>query len=133
MKRKTHLIGAILFAFLGYFIWIYLQRAFISSSDPSIQTIINSISSMEISFFFIMIASSLLGGVLPDWLDPPLTRHHRFVAHSRILLYFLIIIWVVLLMLILIENSLPLFSIYFLVFGYISHLLLDSLTPAGLQ
>ena len=133
MRRKTHLIGALCFAILGYFIWHFTRRAFFLPTEPSVISMLTSIFSMEVSLFFVMVFSSFFGGTLPDILDPPFTSRHRFFAHSKLLLYILVIIWAVTLFILLTNRNLWIWLVYFFLLGYISHLLLDSLTPAGLR
>ncbi len=132
MRRKTHLIGAFLFAVLGYFIWYSIRRAFLFPPGPSLISTLTSVLSMEVKLFFVMVFSSLFGGTLPDVLDPPFSKHHRFVAHSKILFYLLLITLFYSLYILLTDPSLLFWSIYFFILGYISHLVLDSRTAAGL-
>ncbi|MEF8874827.1 MAG: hypothetical protein V5A88_09210 [Candidatus Thermoplasmatota archaeon] len=127
------MVGAVIFAFLGYFIWHFLHRTFFIPPEPSFRSTLTSILSMEVMLFFIMIFSSIFGGSLPDILDPPFTSHHRAFAHSRMLFYILIIIWIVTLFSLLTDSNLFIWILYFFLLGYISHLVLDSRTPAGLQ
>ncbi len=133
MRRKSHLIGALCFAVLGYFIWYFIRRAFFLPSDPSLISTLTSIFPMKISLFFVMVFSSSFGGTLPDILDPPFTSHHRFFAHSKVLLYILMILWAISLFMLLTDPNLWVWLVYFFLLGYISHLFLDSLTPAGLR
>jgi len=133
MRKKAHLIGAIFFAIIGYFIWHFLRRVFYLPPDPSLHSTLTSILSMEVKIFFIMIFSSLFGGSLPDILDPPLTKRHRYFAHSKILFYLLIVVWIITLFALLNDPDLIVWSLYFFLLGYISHLILDSFTPAGLR
>lgn len=133
MRRKTHTIGALIFGVLGYFIWHLIRRVFFLPPDPSLTSTLTSIFSMEVRIFFVMISSSFLGGVLPDILDPPFSHRHRFLAHSKILFYLLLIMSIVSLFILLTDPNLIIWIIYFFLLGYISHLALDSLTPAGLQ
>ncbi len=133
MRKKLHLIGSVSFACISYFIWHFLDRFIILRSTPSLKNTIYSIFSIEISLFFIMILSSYIGGILPDILDPPFTKYHRYYAHSKIVLIVLIILWGFSLFILLIEENMIGWFIHFLLIGYISHLILDSFTPAGLQ
>lgn len=133
MNKRTHMLGAVIFAILGYAVWHFLRRLFFIPPDPSLLSALSSILSMEVKLFFIMILSSIFGGSLPDILDPPFSRHHRAFAHSRILFYILIVIWMITLFTLLNDPSLIIWILYFFLLGYISHLALDSRTPAGLQ
>ncbi|MFP4006311.1 MAG: metal-dependent hydrolase [Candidatus Hadarchaeia archaeon] len=80
-----------------------------------------------------MILSSLFGGTLPDILDPPFSSRHRFLAHSKLLLCIFLVMWIASLFVLLTDPNSWIWTIYFFLLGYISHLLLDSLTPAGLH
>ena len=133
MKKKTHMLGAILFAIIGYFIWHFLRRVFYLPPDPSLHSTLTSILYMEVKLFLIMIFSSLFGGSLPDILDPPFSKRHRYFAHSKILFYVLIVIWIITSYILLNDPNLTIWILYFFLLGYISHLALDSFTPAGLQ
>ncbi|MBS3816125.1 MAG: metal-dependent hydrolase [Candidatus Thermoplasmatota archaeon] len=127
------MIGAVFFAVLGYLIWHSLHVAFLLPPKPSISSTLTSFLSMEVKIFFVMISASLVGGSIPDILDPPFSRRHRAFAHSKVLLYLFIIIWTVSLFTLLTDPNLIIWFVYFFLLGYISHLALDSLTPAGLQ
>jgi len=133
MRRKSHLIGAILFAILGYFTWHFIRKTLFLPSDASLISTLTSIFSMKVNLFFLMVFSSFFGGILPDILDPPITSRHRFFAHSKVLLYFLVMMWIISLFVLLTDPNLLIWTFYFFLLGYISHLLLDSLTPAGLR
>ena len=133
MRRKSHLIGALFFAVLGYFIWYFIRRAFFIPSNPSLISTLTSIFSMEVSLFFLMVFSSFFGGTLPDFLDPPFSSRHRFIAHSKVLLFILVTMCIISFVLLLTAPSPLLWFVYFFLLGYISHLFLDSLTPAGLR
>ncbi len=133
MKKRTHMIAAVTFAVLGYFIWHFLRRTFYIPPDPSLHSTLTSILSMEVKLFLVMIFSSLFGGSLPDILDPPFSKRHRDFAHSKILFYILIVIWAITLFTLLNDPNLITWILYFFLLGYISHLVLDSFTPAGLQ
>ncbi len=133
MKKKAHMIGAVIFAVSGYYIWHFLHRAFFIPPDPSLRATLTSILSMEVLLFFIMILFSMIGGTLPDILDPPFTRRHRYLAHSKALLFLFTLAWSITLYFLLVDRSTVTWIIYFFLLGYISHLVLDSLTPAGLR
>ncbi|MFP4050143.1 MAG: metal-dependent hydrolase [Thermoplasmata archaeon] len=80
-----------------------------------------------------MIGFSVLGGILPDILDPPFTKRHRRYAHSKILLIIFLTILLITVVLIFIKRgNIILWSLYYFLVGYISHLVLDSFTPGGL-
>ena len=132
MRRRTHTLGALIFSVIGYSIWHFLRRVFFLPPDPSIISSLTAILSMEVKIFFMMIGSSILGGTLPDILDPPFTSRHRSFAHSKILLYLFISIWFASLFILLTSPTLLIWIVYFFILGYISHLILDSRTPAGL-
>ncbi|MFP3871392.1 MAG: hypothetical protein ACOC55_03340 [Candidatus Natronoplasma sp.] len=133
MKKRAHMIGAIIFAVLAYYMWHFLHRALFIPPDPSLHSTLTSILSMEVFLFFIMIFSSMFGGTLPDILDPPFTSHHRAFAHSKALLLVFTLAWLIALYVLLVGRSTMIWGLYFFLSGYISHLLMDSRTPAGLQ
>jgi len=78
----------------------------------------------------------VVGSVMPDILEPAITRRHRGMCHSRgalILMVFLFGVTALTTIVSLFFAHLPEFysaSCFFL--GYLFHLLADSLTPAGL-
>lgn len=133
MRRRTHTIGALVFGILGHIIWHFLRTVFFLPSDPSLVQSLSSLFSMEVKIFLIMILSSLFGGTLPDILDPPFSSRHRFLAHSKLLLCIFLVMWIASLFVLLTDPNSWIWTIYFFLLGYISHLLLDSLTPAGLH
>ncbi len=130
MKRNTHIIGAIVFAVIGtVIIKILLNGAIPNNIISLIYILIN----MNFLLFLLMIISSLIGGIIPDILDPPFTKHHRRYAHSKILLLiFLTLSCITVILIYFQRDNFMLWFIYYFLIGYISHLILDSLTPAGL-
>ncbi len=82
----------------------------------------------------IALASSTLGAVLPDVIEPPRNRRHRKFFHSLVflvlLLAFLHNTYTLLLIGGLADEAA--FCLLFAGAGYASHLVLDALTPAGL-
>lgn len=133
MRRRAHTIGALIFGAIGYSIWHFLRSAFFLPVDPSVFSSFTAILNMDLKIFFIFIGSSFLGATLPDILDPPFSSRHRAFAHSKILLYLFMILWVLSLYIILTTQTLSMWSVYFFLSGYVSHLVLDSMTPAGLR
>jgi membrane-bound metal-dependent hydrolase YbcI (DUF457 family) len=71
-----------------------------------------------------------LGAIMPDFLDPPGNWNHRKFFHSRRLFKLISVIAVAAFVMGFFYRSL--FLISFSCLGYISHLLLDLTTPAGL-
>lgn len=130
MRRKAHIIGSIIFAVIGTILLnIVLNRTF----PKNIINLLKILLNMRAYIFLIMIMSSVFGGLIPDILDPPFTKRHRRYAHSKILFYIFIVILIVTSSLIIIkDNNLILWIIYYFLLGYISHLVLDSFTTAGL-
>ncbi len=130
MKRNAHIAGSIIFALIG----TILIKIFLKQSVPSNFTnLLKILLNMRVYIFLIMIGSSVFGGLIPDILDPPFTKKHRRYAHSKILFFIFVILLGITSILILIQNNnLILWTIYYFLLGYISHLILDSLTPAGL-
>ena len=76
------------------------------------------------------------GSVMPDILEPAITRRHRGMCHSRgalILMVFLFGVTALTTTVSLSFARLPaLYSASCFFLGYVCHLLADSLTPAGL-
>lgn len=130
MKRNTHIIGSIIFALIG----TLLIKIVLSRSIPEdVIEILNIFIKIHPLIFLIMIVASITGGIMPDILDPPFTKRHRRYAHSKILLLlFLIITLITIVLIFLNRDRLILWLIYYFLIGYISHLILDSFTPAGL-
>ena len=130
MKRNAHIIGSILFTILGT---ISIKIVMSQSVPNNFINLLKILLNMRVYIFLIMIGSSVIGGIIPDILDPPFTKRHRRYAHSKILFFIFIILLGITSILILIQNlNLILWTIYYFLIGYISHLILDSITPAGL-
>lgn len=95
--------------------------------------ILRDIDFEELDFLDLVAASvgGILGGIVPDFIDPPNNPNHRAFAHSWIGgggSNVAIFEWI---------NSLnlhPTFKWFLrgLILGYLSHLILDSTTPKGL-
>ncbi len=128
MRKNTHIVGAIFFGVLGFLILESIRHWAL----PYIGWSLYPLSTNGYISLMLMIPSSFIGGVLPDIIDPPFTKKHRRFAHSKALLFILLILWIISLTAILNENSLGVLSVYYFLLGYISHLSLDSLTPSGL-
>ena len=130
MKRNAHITASIIFAIIGTIIINIILHGYL---PDNIISIFNLFLNMRVYVFLIMIGSSVIGGIIPDILDPPFTKHHRRYAHSKILLLiFLKLSCITVVLIYLQRDNLILWSIYYFLIGYISHLILDSLTPAGL-
>jgi inner membrane protein len=82
----------------------------------------------------VALASSMIGSVLPDIIEPPRNRRHRKFFHSLVFLALLLAFM---------HNTYALlltggladeitFIFFFAGAGYASHLVLDALTPSGL-
>jgi inner membrane protein len=82
----------------------------------------------------VALASSMIGSVLPDIIEPPRNRRHRKFFHSLVFLALLLAFM---------HNTYALlltggladevaFGLFFAVAGYVSHLILDALTPSRL-
>lgn len=114
--RKTHMTAGVLVSFI--LIWHLVSKGLVLSSE----------------LLPIALAASTLGAVLPDLLEPPGNRRHRKFFHSLLCL--------ALLLLFLSQTYLSFltadpadevtFGLFFAGAGYVSHLVLDALTPAGL-
>jgi membrane-bound metal-dependent hydrolase YbcI (DUF457 family) len=129
MRRKTHIIAALAFSFTSYLIYFLLEKMTI---PRSINSLIFIFGNMNVYTFFIIVIFSFLGGILPDILDPPITSRHRKYAHSKILLLSFFIIWLIVLFSLKSSWNVGKASIFFFITGYLSHLVLDSFTSAGL-
>ena len=130
MKKNTHIASAIIFSLIGtIFIDIILE----GNIPNNISYFLNIFFNMPLYVFLIMIGSSIAGGIIPDILDPPFTKGHRRYAHSKaLLLLFIIFLFITIILIYLRKQNLVLWIIYYFLIGYISHLFLDSFTPAGL-
>lgn len=130
MKRNAHITGSIIFAIIGTIIINIILNGYLPNN---IIFLFNLFLNMRVYVFLIMIGSSVMGGIIPDILDPPFTKRHRRYAHSKILLLiFLTLSSITVILIYFQQDNLILWSIYYFLIGYISHLILDSLTPAGL-
>ena len=128
MRRNTHFIGGILFGLAGYFILVSIQSNSISPYSIFFDLFEESMM-IKTTLLFLFLT---LGALIPDKLDPPFSPKHRKFAHSKAIFFLFIIITALTLFLLSTQENLVLWSLYFFLLGYISHLALDSLTPAGL-
>ncbi|MGM0405173.1 MAG: metal-dependent hydrolase [Thermoplasmatota archaeon] len=128
MRRNTHLIGGILFGLTGYFILVSVRLGTISPYSIFFDLFEESMM-VKTTLLFVFLTS---GALIPDKLDPPFSPKHRKFAHSKAILFLFITITALTLFLLSIQKNLVLWSLYFFLLGYISHLALDSLTPGGL-
>jgi hypothetical protein len=118
MNRGVHLtIGLIIFFLYSYFI-----------------TTINKSDNIPLLFGFIAIS---IGSIIPDILEPPTSRMHRSICHSRRALKFTLVSFTITAVIGIYSSILPdyfsqsyIASSFFL--GYTFHLFADSLTRAGL-
>lgn len=95
--------------------------------------ILNDLKQEEINLRDMVVTSlgGMIGGMLPDYLDPPTNPNHRALAHSILVgggFNVAVFEWI---------NSLDLhptlkWFLKGLILGYLSHLILDSTTPRGL-
>lgn len=129
MDRNSHIAGAVLFAFLGTYLLKILQTFTIPTSPEWLYLVFFN---MDILYLLLLFMASITGGVLPDILDPPFSSRHREIAHSKILLTIFLILFAITLALLLLNHRLVVWILYFFLLGYISHLFMDSFTPAGL-
>lgn len=128
MRKNTHIVGGILFGFMG----LLILESFKRGALPHIGWSLESILHMSFISIFLMAAMSIFGAILPDIIDPPFTAKHRLFAHSKALLFILLVLWAISFISLLDRSSLGVLAIYYFLLGYISHLALDSLTPSGL-
>jgi inner membrane protein len=73
----------------------------------------------------------IFGAVLPDILEPPKSRWHRKIFHSKILLILIVFITLIVFVLPWVDVLIKV-GLIIVLFSYLGHLLMDSLTPAGL-
>lgn len=114
--RKMHMKAGLLVSFI--LIWYLISKGLV----------------LSFVFLPIALASSTLGAVLPDMIEPPRNRHHRKFFHSLLCLS-LLLLFLNQTYLSLLSGGLAdevTFGLFFAGAGYASHLVLDSLTPAGL-
>jgi membrane-bound metal-dependent hydrolase YbcI (DUF457 family) len=117
MRSRTHLmIGFLAFLTYGYLLHIMNKSA-------------------VIPWIFGLVAV-VAGSVMPDILEPAITRRHRGMCHSLgalILMTFLFGVTALTgIVSLFIANSPVLYLVSCFFLGYVFHLLADSLTPAGL-
>jgi hypothetical protein len=118
MNRGVHLaIALIIFFLYSYFL-----------------TTINKSDNIPLLFGFIAIS---IGSIIPDILEPPTSRMHRGVCHSKRALKFTLVSFTIIAVIGIYPTILPNYlsqpyiaSNFFL--GYTFHLFADSLTRAGL-
>jgi inner membrane protein len=82
----------------------------------------------------IALASSILGAVLPDLIEPPRNRRHRKFFHSLLFLALLLLFLNQIYLNLLAAGPVDEVTVglFFAGAGYASHLILDAFTPAGL-
>ncbi|MFP4655529.1 MAG: metal-dependent hydrolase [Methanohalobium sp.] len=117
-KFKTHIIGGVVSGIIA----LYMLKEF-------------AVFTPDIYSTLFALIFSIIGSVLPDKIEPAKNSHHRSLFHSKIAL---VIAGSITYYILFIGN----FNItgepvieYFIGFfciGYISHLILDATTPAGL-
>ncbi|MFA4877491.1 MAG: metal-dependent hydrolase [Methanoregula sp.] len=117
MNRKAHLvIGALLF--LSY---VYVTGFFHGTS---------------LELFVFGIVAVALGSLFPDIIEPATGSHHRGICHSRRVLKFLLILFLLSALAVLFAKSSPRYPLVFsascFFLGYASHLIADATTRAGL-
>lgn len=114
--RKTHVSAGVVISFI--LIWYLGSKGFVLSSI----------------LLPIALASSALGAVLPDLIEPPRNRSHRKFFHSLLCLALLLLYLNQIYLDILTSGQADevTLGIFFAGAGYASHLVLDALTPAGL-
>ncbi|MCP4581765.1 MAG: hypothetical protein GY839_09105 [candidate division Zixibacteria bacterium] len=73
----------------------------------------------------------IIGEILPDILEPPTSRWHRKLWHSKKMIMYMALLVLVLLIIPLLKDSMKA-GIVIVLISYLIHLILDSRTPAGL-
>ncbi|MDY9925284.1 metal-dependent hydrolase [Methanosarcina sp.] len=114
--RKTHMTAGVLISFI--LVWCLVPKGLVLSSVllPT------------------ALASSAFGAVLPDLIEPPRNRRHRKFFHSLLCLAFLLLFLNQTYLNLLTADPVDeiTLGLFFAGSGYVSHLMLDALTPAGL-
>ncbi|MGM0509847.1 MAG: metal-dependent hydrolase [Thermoplasmatota archaeon] len=131
MNKKAHLFGGMVFFFLGILLIVCVRNL----SLPTADLVISFFEKSALIGSALGFAAVIFGAVLPDILDPPFSRKHRRFAHSKVLFVIMLILYMVTLFSITyrsMNDELGIWAIHFFLLGYLSHLILDSFTPAGL-
>lgn len=117
-RFNTHLIGGTVSGIIA----LYFMKDF-------------NVYPFDIYWALLAITFSIIGSVLPDKIEPAKNSHHRSLFHSKIAL---VIAGYIIYKIIIIGNfniaGEPLIGQFtgFVCIGYISHLILDATTPAGI-
>ncbi len=131
MNKKAHLFGGVVFFFLGSVFIVCIR----SGEIPSEEVVLSLFTPFFLPLLTVGFVASIFGAVLPDILDPPFSRKHRRFAHSKVLFMIMLVLYLVTLFSIIygsIYDILGIWAIHFFLLGYLSHLIMDSFTPAGL-
>ena len=131
MNKKAHLFGGVVFFFLGIMLIICVK----SLSLPNADLVISFFEKSTLIGSALGLITVVFGAILPDILDPPFSRKHRRFAHSKILFIIMLALYMVTLFSLTygsMKNELGIWGVHFFLLGYLSHLVLDSFTPAGL-
>jgi len=117
MRKQVHLFIGIVF-FLGY------------------AYCINLVQSLTPTLFLVGLIGTLIGSMMPDIFEPAKTSRHRGLFHSRPVLTLTGVLFLVGAFVSLFlsgpSGSIVIYAASCFLVGYASHLLADSLTPAGL-
>lgn len=128
MNRKSHIIFSLITALLG----LLLMEIIANKKAPDIKLFGSIFTSYNLFDYLLMILFTIFGALIPDILDPAYTPRHRGIAHSKMILLLFLVFFIITLSYLMNTFNRGIWSLYFFLLGYISHLLLDSLTPAGL-
>jgi inner membrane protein len=97
-------------------------------------TVISIIIAVIIGYFFrdliVYVGFIVLGALLPDIIEPPRSPFHRKFFHSRLFFKLLFLGLIILFIASLNENKY--YWAFFLVLGYLTHLIFDAIIPKGL-
>lgn len=128
MRRNTHILFSLIIGVLAFLLIESLK----GMTLPQLEWLFPW-DLIRLKHLFVLLIASTIGGILPDIFDPPYTHRHRGIAHSKFLLFVMLLAWSISLYSLLESYDIRLLFIYFFLSGYISHLLLDSTTPSGLK
>lgn len=128
MNRKSHIIFSLITALLG----LLLMEIIANKKAPVINLFGSIFTSYNLFDYLLMVLFTIFGALIPDILDPAYTPRHRGIAHSKMILLLFLVFFIITLSYLMNTFNRGIWSLYFFLLGYISHLLLDSLTPAGL-
>jgi len=125
MNRDEHIvIGIVIFGVYYFGVYYFINNFLINSFvNPVIGISVNGI-------WYVGAILTLIGSVIPDYIEPATHWTHRGKFHSKRTLN--LTLWIFLITAIIGLFSAPFFYISSFFLGYIFHLFADSTTPVGL-